>query len=811
MATTYDFTGANGDPLPSGLVARQGAWEISGNAVAATGAEPAAPAWVVTTTDATQVGTELSDGTRSINWTAVTSTPSSGGLVFRYSDISNLWLALINPDTATLSLFSVNQGSFAFIGSYTIPSFNQAATYNIEAVLNGTSIDIRLDGISRITHTSSFNQTAVYNGFRTSSTNHRMDNFSTPTRDSVNGIIPDPVDEFIQRESGNITLSVSGTYTGTPTSIRRKVVYTDDGTTVAGFDWATYIASPSSGAFIGANIVLPQSTRQYRVDLDFSNDATVTASTNGFMTADKWLLYGQSLAARFTDDGTDVVANALSKYADPVTGAYSTPTTGNGGTTYLNNLVTETGFAQVLVNTGIGAMTLLEVNKVSENNFLWDPLNPDTVRYLEVKAAYAAIGSKIAGAIYLQGESDAIGGLSLGDYGSSLTAHFAQLRADTRAGLPILIGVLGRTNFAMTDAEWNTVQQSHIDVANADANIYPTQKYDLPLLDGIHLTFAANIPLANRLSNSATNNILGGSADWQSPVVANIQAVSNTTTRINLTQGQGTDFTPTTGITGIELTEAGDAYAVSGITAARETATSILVTHNAAIVTVCRLYYGKEPVITGILLDNSTLNLPIVPTTLNVTAADVTAPIITVSGNATTTIPFNGTAPTFTSSTDDGSAVVVGGDTVNTGVAGTYVITFNSTDASGNVATQVTRTVIVQAEVVSNTAPTIAAIGNQSVSAGQSVTVTAIGSDVDSDALTYAFRQVSGTSVTLTQSANTVSFTAPSDANTHSIVIGVIANDGAENSAEVTTTISVAAISDQMSIYYSPDAILIIR
>jgi hypothetical protein len=82
---------------------------------------------------------------------------------------------------------------------------------------------------------------------------------------------------------------------------------------------------------------------------------------------------------------------------------------------------------------------------------------------------------------------------------------------------------------------------------------------------------------------------------------------------------------------------------------------------------------------------------------------DTTAPVITVSGNATMTIPFNGTSPTFTSSTDDGSTVVVGGDTVNTGVAGTYVITFNATDTSGNAATQVTRTVIVEAEVVNTT------------------------------------------------------------------------------------------------------------
>ena len=41
--------------------------------------------------------------------------------------------------------------------------------------------------------------------------------------------------------------------------------------------------------------------------------------------------------------------------------------------------------------------------------------------------------------------------------------------------------------------------------------------------------------------------------------------------------------------------------------------------------------------------------------------------------------------------------IVVGGDTVNTSVAGTYVITYNVTDSDGNAAAQVTRTVTVRA------------------------------------------------------------------------------------------------------------------
>ena len=87
--------------------------------------------------------------------------------------------------------------------------------------------------------------------------------------------------------------------------------------------------------------------------------------------------------------------------------------------------------------------------------------------------------------------------------------------------------------------------------------------------------------------------------------------------------------------------------------------------------------------------------------TVNVSevVTDTTPPVITVSGSASTTIAFGATVPTFTSSTDDGSTIDIGGDTVNNNLAGSYTITYNATDTAGNVATQVTRTVVVEAYV----------------------------------------------------------------------------------------------------------------
>ncbi len=80
---------------------------------------------------------------------------------------------------------------------------------------------------------------------------------------------------------------------------------------------------------------------------------------------------------------------------------------------------------------------------------------------------------------------------------------------------------------------------------------------------------------------------------------------------------------------------------------------------------------------------------------------DVTAPVITLNGNATVTLSpgasFTDPGTTLTEDNIDANGVVVGGDTVDTTTGGTYVITYNATDKAGNTATQVTRSVVVDA------------------------------------------------------------------------------------------------------------------
>ena len=80
---------------------------------------------------------------------------------------------------------------------------------------------------------------------------------------------------------------------------------------------------------------------------------------------------------------------------------------------------------------------------------------------------------------------------------------------------------------------------------------------------------------------------------------------------------------------------------------------------------------------------------------------DTTAPVITLIGDASITLEvgaiYTEQGATATDNYDTNLTVVVGGDTVDTSTVGTYMVTYNVSDAAGNAAIEVTRTVIVEA------------------------------------------------------------------------------------------------------------------
>ncbi|WP_299223709.1 immunoglobulin-like domain-containing protein [uncultured Psychroserpens sp.] len=97
---------------------------------------------------------------------------------------------------------------------------------------------------------------------------------------------------------------------------------------------------------------------------------------------------------------------------------------------------------------------------------------------------------------------------------------------------------------------------------------------------------------------------------------------------------------------------------------------------------------------------------------------DVEAPVITLNGSSTVNLNVGETytelGATATDNIDGNltSSIVIGGDTVNTSLPGTYVVTYNVSDAAGNAAVEVTRTVNV---IPDTTPPIITLIGSSTI------------------------------------------------------------------------------------------------
>jgi hypothetical protein len=179
-----------------------------------------------------------------------------------------------------------------------------------------------------------------------------------------------------------------------------------------------------------------------------------------------------------------------------------------------------------------------------------------------------------------------------------------------------------------------------------------------------------------------------------------------------------------------------------------------------------------------------------------VEAPDTTAPVITLNGDATVNVAngavYTDTGVTITDNKDtnlvalvtyskDGQAVA----SIDTTVAGTYIVHYNVTDAAGNEAAEVIRTVIV-AEPADTTAPVITLNGDATVNVANGAVYTDAGVTITDNKDTNLVALV-----TYSKDGQAVASIDTSVAGTYIVHYNV--TDAAGNKAtEVTRTVIVA-------------------
>lgn len=434
-----------------------------------------------------------------------------------------------------------------------------------------------------------------------------------------------PAAHVRNRLTGQITISLSGTYTGSPTSLQMRMHYADNDDVVPGFDWATYIASPSDGEFSGAPIVLPSTTRGYYASVRFSNETAVIGTTNPTVVAVKIVVYGESLARDMALVGSAVTPAAGVYYIDRDTGALSVPAAGDGNVTAANLLAAATGYGVVVATSGSGGMAMLPVNNAA--NYMHNAVTP-TANYNNLLAAYAVGGEPIA-MILLVGANDSYHANSIpAEYYQVYVDHFAQLRADTRADLPIFASLTGVHTSAPDSEAYGQHVMAQQAAFDATDNLWDVCHYDVARQDAVHPNAIGYPILGTRFANAIIEQVLGGNAPWQHPRILSAVQTDSTHTVLTLDLGDGDDVSAATAITGVTLSADGSTYDVTVGDVSGSATNQLTVTHASATVSHYRLLFGSNPDVSNPLVSNG---LPVMPsqgsvagpTQLNLTIAGI--------------------------------------------------------------------------------------------------------------------------------------------------------------------------------------------
>jgi hypothetical protein len=516
----YNFTGANGDPLPAGLTARNGTFEILNNRGVVSGSNPSGAGWVFT-------GEGATDGTFDADFQFANS-GSAVGLVFRYADNDNFWMLACVAAQSVLRLFKRESGSFSTVTDTAFsPTYGQS--YNLRVDLSGTSIECFLDDVSQFSTTNSFNQSETgYGGrFNQAVTTDTIDNLDIQDPSS-DAIVIDTQDYRIWQRNGSdeASVTISGTYTGTPTTIERSV---DGGA------YTTAVATPSGGVW---SDTFTLATGQYDIVYRFSNDVGVTDTVTYISVGDVFVGSGQSnMSGRGTSNqsyspsasgvravlfGNDDNYKQLSDPTDDATAqvdqvsddllespGLSNPT-GSWFMRFANEWLANSNVPIGFIPCALGATSASQWAKTSTDRVGGLNLYESMERRIDSVGGCAAV-------LYEQGEQDANNGTgtTAAAYSALLDAFIDDVFADF--GVDTFVIPLHEISASGYDGNGTTTGQAPIRQAqintvlsNSNARIgAPLTDIDLSGGDGIHFKDDADLnTVGNRMYGSYTGSDL---------------------------------------------------------------------------------------------------------------------------------------------------------------------------------------------------------------------------------------------------------------------------------------------------------------
>lgn len=288
--------------------------------------------------------------------------------------------------------------------------------------------------------------------------------------------------------SDEADIAITGTYSGTPTSVEARF---------NGGAWATIDASPTGGTFSGT--LSAQAAGQGALTVRFTNDTDVNDSIADVGIGDVWLILGQSNANAWYDNNQS--------YTHATLKATKWERDGTGWEEYLDpsGYITTGGSVWPLVATHHMAdqnvpcgFLLMAQNGTRLVDGPWDPGNPG-FSYTETLARITEAGiDDLAGVIFNQGEADAVAGASQQDYYDTLALLRSSFEADTGIDAPWIVCQVGTTPGTASAAVLDGIRAAQVAQWEDNAGIYPGP-VDYDRLDIHRTTDEEAIEYAGRL------------------------------------------------------------------------------------------------------------------------------------------------------------------------------------------------------------------------------------------------------------------------------------------------------------------------
>lgn len=542
--------------------------------------------------------------------------------------------------------------------------------------------------------------------------------------------------------TGSATVSLTGTYTGTAPN-QWRVVQDGTSTAVTGLDWQSFSSSPTGGAF-SQTITIPKEAGWLNVQVRDSVGGTSATSgkvgTGVLVAVDgqswAWLWFSTTAYA----GDSSLTANSLLRITgkQPGTGTWVAPstTTMNAAIACGNALVTALGCPVALVDGSWDAsgLTIAGGSGGSGPNGQWISGGAAGNAYTSSASEVTAVGS-VAATIWIQGQADAGSSVSQSTYYTA----FGQMTALRRTALgsthPYVIVTHPRYLAGLTDAQVDNIRKAHVQ-ACSDSYNYRVDSLDIPLYtDNVHPTATGFTTLGARCAQ-AVLAALGVASYYRGPRLTSATQISSTVFDLNLTHNvAGTNFTPTSGITGLRALDGGSAVTVSSWV--QQNASTIRATLASApsSMPTFDVGYGKQPTITGFVKDNTSLTLPLEYNSgVLASAIDATVPTLTgsITASSITRTTYTLTWPAgsdnvavvgYDYSLDSGNSWTSLGDVLTVDITGRTAgssdgVRVRARDAAGNVSTPALSATVTLADPPTVTTESFADYSGATIAAG---------------------------------------------------------------------------------------------